>query len=180
MSSKIKFWMDFIPVLLFFITYKWYGIIPATGVLVVVSIISLGVTYYIQRSLPASAWVPVAILIIFGLITLYTGDSKFIKMKPTVIYSVFGLVLLGGAVIKKPFIRYIFNSGGLRLSEESWLKFSARFGVFFLSLAVLNEIVWRNFSEELWVKFKVFGILILLIVFVLSQVSFFNKNKIPD
>jgi intracellular septation protein len=91
----------------------------------------------------------------------------------------FSLVLFAGVGFKKGLIKYIFNNT-IQLSDENWIKFSSRFAIFFLFLAILNEVIWRNFSEDFWVKFKVFGMLPITFLFITSQLPFLYKNKVEE
>jgi intracellular septation protein len=111
------------------------------------------------------------ILGIFGSITIFSGNEIFIKMKPTLLNLLFALILFFGYFFKKPFLKYIFASK-VELSEEAWILLSKRWGLFFIFLAVLNEIIWRNFTTDFWVKFKVFGILIISLIFTLTQLPY--------
>lgn len=177
MPPFIKALNEFGPLIVFFVVYKFYGgIIPATMAIVVCSLISIAVIYYYERKIPAMPLFTAGILVVFGSITVFTGDSTFIKIKPTIIYLLFATILLFGLFYNKIFLKAVLEKA-FTLSDEDWIRFSKRWAYFFIFLACLNEAIWRNFSEELWVKFKVFGFLPLTIAFLLSQRSFFSKNK---
>jgi intracellular septation protein len=118
-----------------------------------------------------------AVLVVFGSLTLYTGNSLFIKLKPTIINIMFALILFIGIWLKKPLIKHVFNNE-INLSDENWFILSKRWGLFFFLLGTLNEIVWRTYPEDLWVKFKVFGMLGLAFIFTLSQIPFITRNRI--
>jgi intracellular septation protein len=119
------------------------------------------------------------LLVIFGSITLISGDVTYIKMKPTFINLLFAVTLTGGALMKKGLLKHIMGSN-LVLPEKIWIIFSIRWAIFFCLLAGLNEYVWRHFPEETWVKFKVFGLLSLTIAFTLSQIPFISKHRIIE
>ncbi len=176
MPPFIKAMNEFGPLLAFFVVYKFYGMIPATIVIVALSLITVAITYYYEKTVPAMPLFTAGLLLIFGSITIFTGDTTFIKIKPTIIYVLFAMILLFGLRFKKIFLKNILEKA-FTLSDEDWIKFSKRWAYFFISLALLNEFIWRNFSEDLWVKFKVFGFLPLTIIFLLSQRAFFSKDK---
>jgi intracellular septation protein len=117
------------------------------------------------------------LVVIFGGLTLYLQDATFIKMKPTVLYAFFGVVLIGGLRFNRLFIKYVFEQA-FDLSDEGWRKLTWRWGLFFLALAVLNEAVWRNFSTAIWVDFKVFGIMPLIFLFALAQTPLVLRHQV--
>ena len=125
---------------------------------------ALAVSYVMTRHLPIMPVVTAVIVVVFGGLTLILHDATFIKVKPTIIYALFGAVLLGGLFFNKPLLGMVFDSL-FHLTEEGWRKLTWRWAIFFLVLAVLNEIVWRNTSTNVWVDFKVFGVVPLTFVF---------------
>lgn len=116
---------------------------------------------------------------VFGGITLWLNDETFIKIKPTLVNMLFSVILLGGVIFKKPMLKYVLESA-LHLTEEGWLLLSKRWGIFFVFLAVLNEIIWRNFPTDFWVNFKVFGMFTCTIIFTLSQLPLMKKYMIAE
>jgi intracellular septation protein len=150
------------------------GIFVATAVFMVAILASLAVSYALTRHLPVMAMVTAVIVVVFGGLTLALQDDTFIKMKPTIIYLLFGGLLLGGLVFNKPLLAIVFDSV-FDLNDEGWRKLTLRWAVFFLALAVLNEIVWRTQTTDFWVSFKVFGVVPLTFVFAALQYPLLQK-----
>jgi intracellular septation protein len=155
-------------------------IFTATALFMVAMLISLAVSLALTRRLPIMPFVTAIVVVVFGGLTLWLQDDTFIKMKPTIVNVLFGAVLLGGLVFGKALLGYVFDSA-FKLTDEGWTKLTFRWGLFFFALAILNEIVWRNFSTDFWVTFKVFGIMPLTLLFTLSQLPLLSRTQIkPD
>ena len=178
MPAIIKAVLEFGPILVFFGSYMFYDydIMIATKYLMVFSVASIAITYYCEKTIPKVMLYSTIAIVLLGSITLLTKDSSFIKMKPTIIYLLFSLVIFVGLLKKKILLKSLLGKGML-LPDRVWIILSKRFCYFFIFLALLNEFIWRNYSEVFWVKFKVFGITTLLMIFILSQVLFISKNK---
>ena len=114
---------------------------------------------------------------VFGGLTLYFDDERFIKMKPTIIQALFSAILLGGLAIGKPLLKPVMKAAW-DLTDRGWTLLSLRFGLFFAGMAVLNEIVWRTQSTDFWVNFKVFGAIGLTLVFTMAQVPFITRYQV--
>jgi intracellular septation protein len=149
----------------------------ATALFMAAMLISLAVSLALTRRLPIMPFVTAIVVAVFGGLTLWLQDDTFIKMKPTIVNVLFGSVLLGGLVFGKALLGYVFDSA-FRLTDEGWRKLTFRWGLFFFVLAILNEIVWRNFSTDAWVTFKVFGIMPLTFAFTLLQLPLLNRTQI--
>lgn len=178
-NNSTKLITEMGPLVLFFITFKLYGLMPATAVIVIAMLASVIFTYIKHKKVAAVPLISTGLLVFFGLITVFTGDTSFIKLKPTILNLGFALILLVGVAFKKGLMKYIF-SGTLQMKEKYWIDFSLRWAIFFLFLAGLNEVIWRNFSDDFWVNFKVFGLLPLTVLFTLTQMPFINKHKIGE
>src|SRR5215831_15224737 len=139
------------------------GIFVATVVFMVAVLLALAVTYVLTRRLPAMPLITAVIVLVFGSLTLVLHDEHFIKLKPTIIYVLFGAVLLSGLAVGKPLLEMVFDSV-FHLTEEGWRKLTVRWALFFFALAILNEVVWRSQSTDVWVSFKVFGVVPLTFV----------------
>jgi intracellular septation protein len=151
----------------------------ATAAFIVATLISLAVSYALLRRLPIMPFVTGIVVVIFGGLTLWLQDETFIKMKPTIVNTLFGAVLIGGLFFGKSLLGYVFDSV-FRLTDEGWRKLTLNWGIFFFVLAILNEVVWRNFSTDFWVNFKVFGIVPLTFVFALSQAPLLTRYALDE
>jgi intracellular septation protein len=155
------------------------GIFVATAVFMFAVVIALAVSYALTRHLPLMPLITAVIVLVFGSLTLFLHDELFIKVKPTIIYVLFGGVLLGGLAFGKPLLGAVFDSV-FHLSEEGWRKLTWRWALFFLGLAVLNEIVWRTQTTDVWVSFKVFGVLPLTFLFAALQFPLMSRYAVPE
>lgn len=154
-------------------------IFVATALFMIATVLALAVSWLLLRTLPIMPLVSGVVVLVFGALTLYLHDEVFIKMKPTIINTLFGAVLLGGLAFGKSLLGYVFDSA-FRLDAEGWRKLTLRWGIFFLLLAVLNEVVWRSFSTDIWVAFKVWGIMPLTIAFTMSQMPLIMRHSLED
>jgi intracellular septation protein len=153
------------------------GLFVATALFIVATLISLGVSLAITRRLPVMPLITGIVVLVFGGLTLLLQNEVFIKMKPTIVNSLFGAVLLGGLYFGKSLLGYVFDSV-FQLTSEGWRKLTLRWGLFFLLLAVLNEIVWRSVSTDAWVSFKVFGVMPITLIFTFTQVPLLLREQI--
>ncbi len=153
------------------------GLIAATAVLMVAVVVSLGLSYRIERRVPLMPLVTAVMVLIFGGLTLLFRDPIFIKMKPTIVNSLFAAALFGGLAIGRPILRPLLGHA-LQLDPDGWRKLSLRWAIFFVFLACLNEFIWRNFSEVFWVSFKAWGMFPLTLLFAVSQVPLIQKHSI--
>ncbi|MCX8231118.1 MAG: septation protein A [Alphaproteobacteria bacterium] len=176
-SPILKFALDLGPLAVFFIANARADIFVATGAFMVAILVSLVVTYSIERRLPLLPVVTALMVLAFGSLTLILNDETFIKLKPTIANVLIAAALFIGLAIGKPFLKVVLGTV-FELDDEGWRKLTWRWAWFFLFLAVLNEIVWRNSSTDVWVNFKVFGIMPLTILFSLSQLPMLQRYKI--
>ena len=179
MKQLIKFLLELGPLIIFFTIYKFYGIFYATGVFMVISILSLIISKVMLGKISQMQLFTTVIIVGLGSITLYMQDPRFVYIKPTIVYLLFASLLLGGLYYKKIFLKTVFE-GALDLEDKGWRILTIRWGIFFLTMAVLNEIIWRNFTESEWVTFKTFGFLPLTIIFAISLAATMQKYQITD
>src|SRR5215510_4549042 len=178
LHPALKLALDVGPLVLFFVGNARWGIFPATAIFMVAVLIALGVSYALTRRLPVMVLVSAVIVTVFGGLTLVLHDETFIKVKPTIIYALFGATLLFGLLTRKPLLEMVFDSV-FHLTEEGWRKLTLRWCVFFFAMAVLNEIVWRSFSTDAWVSFKLFGAVPLTFLFAAAQYPLLMKHEAP-
>ncbi len=180
MNSFIKLFIDIGPLAVFFIYYKVSGdLIEAILPLMLATIISVVISYILEKRIPIMPTLGAGIVVVFGGLTIIFDNKIFIFMKPTIINIIFAAILYGGIILKKPLLKYLLGSA-LKLEEEGWSILTQRWAAFFIALAVLNEIVWRTMSEEFWVSFKVFGILPITFIFTMTQFPLIKKYQVED
>jgi intracellular septation protein len=167
------------PLLIFFGVNAAAGIFAGTAAFMAATVISLGFAWLRYHKVPVMPLVSAVIVLVFGGLTLYLHDDTFIKLKPTIVYSMFAALLAMGLVTGKPVLEFLFGPV-FKLTEEGWRKLTLRWAVFFVAMAVLNEFVWRNFSTDAWVSFKAFGFLPLTFLFAVLQVPLMQRYGEPD
>lgn len=168
LNPLVKLALELGPLGLFFVANQRADIFTATGLFVVATVVSLAVHYWLVKKLPIMPVVSGVVVVVFGGLTLALQDDLFIKLKPTIVNTLFGVVLLGGLYFRKPLLAIVLDSM-IHLTEEGWRRLTLRWALFFFALAVINEVVWRTQTTDFWVAFKVFGIMPLTIVFALAQ-----------
>jgi intracellular septation protein len=172
----LKLAIELGPLLAFFLVYSRAGIYWATGVLMAATVLSLVASWTMFGRLLIMPVVTAVLVVVFGGLTFLLDDPRFIKIKPTIINLLFAGVLLAGLLMRRPLLKMLFGEA-FNLTEEGWRKLSVRWTVFFLALAALNEVVWRNFSESAWVNFKVFAILPLTLIFAMAQIGLIKRHE---
>lgn len=151
----------------------------ATGLFMAATAIALVVSWMLTRTLPMMPLISGIVVFVFGALTLWLQNDTFIKMKPTIVNTLFGTILLGGLLFGKSLLGYVFHSA-FKLDEDGWRKLTVRWGFFFLVLAVLNEVIWRSFSTDFWVAFKVWGTMPITILFTLAQMPLIMKHSLDQ
>lgn len=170
-----KFLYDYLPLIVFFIAFKLSKnpnpLIDATIYMLIVTIFAIIISLIFKQEIPKIAIFSAIILSIFGSLTILLQNEIFIKIKPTIVNLIFSVILFYGYFSQKPLLSYLLG-GQIQISKNSWLILSFRWALFFMFLALLNEIIWRNFTTDFWVKFKVFGMMPITLVFTISQMPF--------
>ena len=162
------------PLMVFFIANAKFNLFVATGAFMVAVTAAMIASYVVTRHVPMMAIVTAVVVIVFGTLTLVLHDETFIKMKPTIVYSLFAAVLGGGLVFGRSFIAIMFDQM-FNLTPQGWRVLTMRWALFFLAMAVLNEIVWRTQTTDFWVGFKVFGMVPLTMLFAVTQMPLVKR-----
>lgn len=174
LNPFVKLALDFGPLILFFIVNGRAGIFWATGVFMAAVVIAIGISYALIKRFPVMTLVTAFIVVVFGTLTIVLQNDVFVKMKTTIIYLLFAVVLGAGVILKKPFLEIAFDSV-FHLTEEGWRILTIRWIAFFVAMAIVNEIVWRTQTTDFWVAFKTFGFVPLTFVFALAQFPVLQK-----
>ena len=156
------------PLIVFFVANAKYHLFAATGAFMVAVVVAMVASYVVTRHVPMMAIVTAAVVIVFGTLTLVLHDETFIKMKPTIVYTLFAATLGGGLLFGRSFIAIMFDQM-FNLTPQGWRILTLRWALFFFGMAILNEIVWRTQTTDFWVNFKVFGVTPLTMIFAIAQ-----------
>jgi intracellular septation protein len=170
----IKMALELGPLVVFFIVNARADIFVGTAWFMGAMVLSLLLSWLLLKRVALMPLVTGVVVLIFGGLTLWLHDDTFIKMKPTIVDSLFGVVLLGGLVFRVSLLRYVFGDV-YKLRPEGWTVLTLRWGLFFFFLAALNEVVWRTQSTDFWVAFKVWATMPLTILFAASQLRVLNR-----
>ena len=162
------------PLLVFFVANAKFNLFVATGAFMVAIVAAMIASYMVVRHVPIMAIVTAVIVLVFGTLTLVLHDETFIKIKPTIIYGLFAAILGGGLLFGRSFIAILFNQM-FNLTPQCWRILTMRWALFFLAMAVLNEIIWRTQSTDFWVSFKLFGAVPLTMIFAMTQMPLMKR-----
>ena len=179
MKSLYKLLIDIGPLAIFFIFYTRSGLQASILPFMVATVIAVLFSYILEKKIPIMPTVGAGIVLLFGGLTIYFDNDVFFKMKPTIINVLFAVILYGGILMNKPLLKYLLGAA-LKLEEEGWKILTQRWIGFFIALAILNEVVWRTQSTDIWVNFKVFGILPITFIFTMTQFPLIKKYQIED
>jgi intracellular septation protein len=186
-NPVLKFLLELGPLVIFFIIYgrikdkvfsifgvDYQGFIIATGVFIPILLFSILVLWILSGKIAKMQIITAILVVIFGGLTIWFNDDRFFKMKPTIIYLLFGGILSFGLLRKKSYLEYVMEDI-LPLESTGWVILTKRVAIFFLSLALLNELIWRNMSTDSWVNFKTFGLTGAVFIFFIAQNSLIQK-----
>lgn len=192
-NPVLKLVLEIGPIVVFFLTYQMAPvpeglgtaerqleqILFSTMVFIPTILISLAVSWFLTRKLPRMAVITAVVVVIFGGLTLILRDDTFVKMKPTILYTLFAGILGFGLMRGQSYLRYLMDEL-IPLQHEGWMKFTARFVIFYLFLAVLNEIVWRVWGTDIWVNFRTFVLPAANFAFIMAQLPLFQRYAVPE
>ncbi len=189
-NPTVKLLLELGPVVLFFVAYTrikdqqfdlfgqtYDGFIVATAAFIPVLLISTGLMWWLSGKLSKMQLMTAVLVLVFGGMSVWFNDERFFKMKPTIIYLIFGGLLGFGLLRGQSYLRYVMDEA-MPMREQGWMILTRRLCAFFLGLAVVNELVWRTMSTDTWVNFKTFGLTIAVFAFFIMQASLFNKYSI--
>jgi intracellular septation protein len=189
LNPMVKLALEFGPLAVFFLANaygdKWFGVAPdrrifvATGVFMAVTLAALAITWILTRKVAIMPLVSAVVVTVFGGLTILLDDALFIKLKPSIVNTLFGCILMGGLAFGRPILKIVLDSV-MNLTHEGWMKLTFRWALFFFFLAAVNEVVWRNFSTDFWVAFKVWGIMPITLAFALAQTPLVLKHEVKD
>jgi intracellular septation protein len=177
-AQLLKLLVEVGPLVVFFVTNARAGIYWGTGTFMAATFVSLAASRILFGRIPVMPLVSGVCVLVFGGLTLWLQDDHFIKIKPTIVNGLFAVALFGGLLAGHSLLRVVFGEV-FRLTEDGWRKLTLRWACFFVLLAVLNEIVWRSFSTDVWVSFKLFAIMPLTMVFAIAQIGLLRAYEIP-
>lgn len=174
-NPMLKLALELGPLVVFFVANARLGIFGGTAAFMAAVLAAMAVSYALTRHVPLMALISAVVVLVFGGLTLVLHDELFIKLKPTIIYTLFGVILLGGLAAGRPLLAVVFDQM-FNLTVEGWRKLTLRWGLFFLAMAVLNEAVWRTQTTDVWVTFKAFGVLPLTFLFGALQYPLLTRH----
>ena len=182
--SRLNFMLDFGPLLVFFVAFKYFssddeplqGPLYSTAIFIIAITITMIVAKVKLGKISPMMWMSSILVIGFGALTLYFRDPRFLQVKPTIIYSFFAILLIGGYFRGKALLRYLLEAALEGVSDEGWLKLSRNWGLFFIGMAIANELIWRNFSFDTWTSIKVFGFTAVSFIFTMANIPFLLKH----
>ena len=181
-SPWIRYAIEYGPLLIFFLTYKLVPLGPLTAILVATGafmaaiVVALVAALVVLKRVPPITWLSAVLVIVMGGITLYLRDARFIQMKPTIIYAVLAAILFGGLLRKKPVLKWLFGEIFPGLSEAGWLKLTRNWALFFLFLALANELLRAMVSFDTWLTVKVWGVTIVSLIFAAANVPMLLRH----
>ncbi|MBE9558380.1 MAG: septation protein A [Proteobacteria bacterium] len=185
MNPRLNAAIEYGPLAVFLVAYfvgnryldDTGAIMLGTAAIMAATVVALSVAWFVQRRVPKVPLISGVLLMVFGGLTLWLQDPVFFKMKPTMVYLLFSIVLLGGLAMRRLLLKSLLGTAW-QLDDTGWRKLTLRFGLFFMAMASLNELVWRTQSTDFWVSYKVFGTMALIVLFTMTQVGLIHRHTI--
>ena len=177
LSPGLKLAIEAGPLVVFFIANWQAGIFWGTGLFMAATLVSLGLSWLKTGKIAMMPLIGAGFVALFGALTLWLQDDTFIKVKVTLINGLFGSLLVVGYLMDRPFLKMVLGET-LQMDAEGWRKLTLRWAIFFFAVGSLNEIIWRNFSTDVWVNFKVFGLLPLTFAFAIAQLPLMQRHGV--
>lgn len=181
-KKPTSFWLDFGPLLVFFVAYKWLqrsrpdeAMLMAAGIFAGVAVIALAVSWLRHRTVSGILIFSTFVIVATAALAIFFDDKRIFFIKPTFMNTLFGVAILAGVAFKKNILELILG-GAFTMEMSKWNVLAVRWAIFFFAMAALNEVIWRNFSEDFWATFKVFGFMPITIIFTLTQLPFIQKH----
>jgi intracellular septation protein len=178
-SQFLKLFLEVAPIGIFFLVNSYQGIFWGTGIFMVATVVSLVVSRALLGRIPVMPFVSGIFVVTFGALTLILQDALFIKLKPTIVNALFSIILFGGLMTGRPLLQHLMGDV-FQLTPKGWTVLTFRWACFFALLAIINEVVWRNFSESFWISFKVWGVMPLTMAFAIAQLGVLKRHQTPD
>ena len=171
--------VEYGPLAVFFVAYLMAGLMAATAALIAATAVALILSMAVAGRVPLMPLVTAIVVGIFGGLTLWLDDPRFVKMKPTIVQGLFSVVLFGGLALGRPLLKPLIGAAW-PMDQDGWRRLTLRFAIFFAAMALLNELVWRTQSTDFWVSYKVFGILGLTMIFAMSQAPLMKRHHLGE
>ena len=177
-AQLLKMLLEIGPLVVFFLVNSYRGVFWGTGAFMVATVIALVASKLLVGRIPVMPLVSGFFVLVFGGLTLFLQDDLFIKMKPTIVNSLFAVILFGGLYYRQALLKYLFSEV-FHLTDEGWRVLTFRWACFFVLLAVVNEVVWRSFTTDFWISFKIWGIMPLTMAFAIAQINLLKRFEAP-
>ena len=175
-STGLSLALDYGPLIAFFAAFKIWGVFVGTGVFMAAMVVAIIVSKWKLGRVAPMLWISAILIVGFGALTIWFHDPRFIQLKPTIIYAGLGALLLGGVVLGRPLLKYVLEAGFEGLGARAWIVLSRNWGLFFIAMAVLNEILVRQLTFDTWLAVKVWALIPLSIAFGIAHVPYMMKN----
>lgn len=176
----VRLAIDFVPLVIFFTVNSLADIYWATGTFMAAMVVSMIASRVLLHEIPKMLWVNSAIVLVFGGLTIWLHNDLFIKIKPTILYTAFAVILFWGLLTGRPVLKAVLEAAYPAMLDEGWRLLTRNWAWFFLAMAVLNEVVWRSVSTDTWVTFKAWAVLPLSMIFAITQAPIMTRYAMPE